>query len=200
MHNKLCSTLLMLACAALLSACATSSGPRSSAPVAAYSEVIDLTGRLSVNYQKDGAPHTLSGKFNWAQTADAVNVDLQSFLGQTVATIRVTPSTATLTQGDGPARVAGDINTLTEQALGWSLPVEGLRDWLQGYASARDGERFVASPANNQVTTADGWRLNFESWHETGAQRPAPRRIDAERSGAAGANALSLRILIDPRN
>jgi hypothetical protein len=51
-------------------------------------------------------------------------------------------------------RTASDIDTLTaQQALGWSLPVSGLRDWLQGYATGASGKRFAASPANNSVFT-----------------------------------------------
>lgn len=183
----------------LLSACAT--GPRSQVSVADYREAIDLTGRLSVNYEKDGKLETLSGKFTWVQTAGAVDVSLADPLGRTVAKITVTPSAATLTQTDGVARSAPDIDTLTAQTLGWSLPVSGLREWLQGYATGADGKRFAASPANNSVVTRDGWKLTFVSWQAQGpgqsAAKPVPKRIDAERSATATADALALRIVVD---
>lgn len=188
-----------LACAALLSACATTTPGTtpSSASVAQYRDAIDLSGRLSVNYYKDGAPETLSGKFTWSQTPAAVDVSLASPLGQTIARIKVTPESATLTQGERPPRVAKDIDSLTAQALGWSMPVSGLRDWLQGYATAADGQRFAASPANNKVTTPDGWSLTFVSWQDEQGAHPVPKRIDAQRAASVSSGELGLRIVID---
>ncbi|HEY0490467.1 MAG TPA: outer membrane lipoprotein LolB [Telluria sp.] len=191
--------LVVSGCAAiLLTACATTAPTSmSQAPVAAYRDVIDLAGRLSVNYEKDGKPETLSGKFNWSQNRDRIDVALASPLGQTLAKISVTPQAATLTQTDGAPRVAKDIDTLTAETLGWSLPVSGLRDWLQGYATAPGGKRFAASPASNTVTTADGWRLTFVSWQDETAAQPVPKRIDAERPATATTEPLAIRIVID---
>lgn len=198
MNKQRLLTALASACAALLMAgCATTPATMSQAPVAAYRDSIDLNGRLSVNYQKDGKPETLSGKFSWSQKGDHVDVSLASPLGQTLAKITVTPDSATLTQTDKAPRVARDIDTLTAQTLGWSLPVSGLRDWLQGYATAPGGKRFTASPASNTVTTADGWRLTFVSWQDAAAAQPVPKRIDAERSATATSDELAIRIVID---
>jgi len=124
-------------------------------------------------------------------------VTLLSPLGQTIAAIKVTPQAATLTQGGHAPRVAADIDSLTAQTLGWSLPVSGLRDWLQGYATRADGARFAASPAANRVTTPDGWRLTFVSWQDPAAAHPVPKRIDAERAASAASGQLALRIVID---
>ncbi|HEX8610364.1 MAG TPA: outer membrane lipoprotein LolB [Telluria sp.] len=190
---------LLLACAAVLSACTTPDANLSKESVAAYRDAIELNGRLTVNYQKDGQTETLTGKFNWVQTPAAVNVSLASPLGQTIATITVTPESATLVQGDRAPRVARDIDTLTAQTLGWSLPVSGLRDWLQGYATGAGGQRFAASPAANTVTTADGWRLTFVSWQDPSAARPVPKRIDVARAASATVEAMEIRIVIDPQ-
>jgi outer membrane lipoprotein LolB len=188
--------LLAAACAlTTLAGCAA----LSPAPVAAYREQVELSGRLSVIYQKGGQPESLSGRFSWAQTPARVDLSLDSPLGQTVARISVTPQAATLTQAGQAPRTAPDIDTLSAQTLGWSLPVSGLRDWLQGYATGAGGARFVASPANNSVTTADGWRLRFVSWQDEAAARPQPKRIDAERSAGPDASEMTLRIVLDPQ-
>jgi outer membrane lipoprotein LolB len=189
--------LLPVLAFALLSACATTSGPRSQAAVGAYRDAIDLSGRLLVNFEKDGKPDTISVKFTWTQTAAAVDASLLSPTGQTVAKINVTPQAATLTQGGRAPRVARDIDALTAQALGWALPVSGMRDWLQGYATQAGGKRFAASPANNTVTTADGWTLTFVSWQDEQAATPMPKRIDAQRPASAGSGELALRIVLD---
>lgn len=185
--------------AGLLSAC-TTTGPLSTSKVADYRDTIDLAGRIGVNYDRDGTPESLSGKFTWAQTPQEVNVALISPLGQTLATIKVTPTAATLTQTDRAPKVAADIDSLTAQALGWPLPVSGLRDWLQGYALDANGQRFAASPASNQVTTRDGWKVTFVNWQDETVARPVPKRIDAERSATLSTGALTIRIVVDTRS
>jgi len=170
--------------------------------VAPYRQQVELTGRLNVTYQKNDKPESATVNFNWQQTAQRTDVTLYTPLGSTLATIAVTPQEAVLTQSDKAPRRASDIDTLSAQLLGWSLPVSGLRDWLQGYADGADGQRFVASPQNNSVTTRDGWRLRYVSWQDAGQNTtgalPQPRRIDAERTTSAQADAVSLRIVLDP--
>ena len=186
-----------------LAGCATSNANlvHPNAALGAYRDAIDLDGHLSVNYQKDGQRQSLTGNFTWIQRPGRIEVSLASPLGQTIAEISVTPQAATLTQSNRPARVARDIDTLSAQALGWQLPVSGLRDWLQGYATDAQGKRFVASPAHDSVVTSDGWRLHFVSWQDAqagGAPVLAPRVIDAARGSAANGDALDIRIALNP--
>jgi outer membrane lipoprotein LolB len=190
--------LTLLAIAAALAGCATSSANLSDVTVGAYRDSIDVSGRLSVNYQKDGQPGSVTGNFNWMQRPGRIDVSLASPLGQTIAKISVTPQEAVLTQGARAPRVAPDIDTLSAQALGWTLPVSGLRDWLQGYAQDADGKRFAASPAHSSVVTRDGWRLRFVSWQDGAGAHPQPRRIDAERGAPLTSDEVAIRIVIDP--
>jgi len=190
---------------ATLAGCATTStvptGPASTATVGAYRETVALTGRLAVTYMKDNQPQSINGNFTWNQQPGRVEVSLASPLGQTLANIVVTPQAATLTQAGKPPREASDIDALTAQALGWPLPVAGLRDWLQGYATDAQGKRFAASPAHDTVVTQDGWRLRFVAWQEAGqtsAAAPMPRRVDATRSTTSVGDELAIRIVIDP--
>lgn len=175
----------LAAIGAVLTGCASTSPNLSHASVAPYRDTLSLAGTLSVNYEKDGKPASITGKFDWQQTPDRVDVSLATPLGQTLAQISVTPGSATLTQAEHPPRVAKDIDSLTTESLGWSLPVSGLRDWMQGYATGADGARFIASPANNSVTTKDGWHLRYVSWQDDRAAIPQPKRVDADREGLA---------------
>ena len=185
--------------ALLLAACATTGAPPPNAPVAPYREQLELDGRLFVNFEKDGKPDTLSVKFNWQQQGPRVDVSLATPLGQTVAKISVTPQAATLTQAGRAPLTAADIDGLTQEALGWPLPVSGLRDWLQGYATGADGKRFAAAPGNHSVLTADGWQLSFVSWQDAapGAANPRPKRIDATRAASAHGGPLAIRIVLE---
>ncbi|HEV7816630.1 MAG TPA: outer membrane lipoprotein LolB [Janthinobacterium sp.] len=185
---------------ALLAACATTpTGPLPATPVAPYRDNIGLSGRLAANYEKDGKGESVSSvKFIWKQSAAGTDITLYSPLGQTVASISVMPTQATLTESGKPPRSAADIDTLSAQALGWALPVSGLREWLQGYAAAADGSRFIASQKNDSVTTRDGWRLHYVSWQDGKPDAPPqPKRIDAERSATASAAEVAIRIVID---
>jgi outer membrane lipoprotein LolB len=187
-------TILSLA---VLAGCATApSTPPSTATVAPYADTVQFDGRLSVNYLRSGKQESISGKFAWRQSAARTDVTLASPLGQTIATIAVTPGEATLKEGNNPPRSAADVDTLSAQVLGWPLPVSGLRDWLQGYAVGADGRRVAASPAQPKVTTRDGWELEFVSWQE-GATPPKPRRIDARRGAGGDVESIDIRIVID---
>lgn len=192
--------LSLFVLAAALAGCATTAtqpAGTTAAAVAPYRDTIELTGRLQVTYQKDGQPGSTNGGFEWSQRPGQIDVAFLSPLKQTVATISVTPQGATLTEAGRAPRTASDIDTLSAQALGWALPVSGLRDWLQGYATGADGKRFIASPANNSVYTKDGWRLRFVSWQAGKDGAPMPRNIVAERAASAGSE-LAIQIILDP--
>jgi outer membrane lipoprotein LolB len=182
--------------ALVLTGCATTTN-LSTAPVAAYRDTIELNGKIAVNFQNGEHP-PVNGKFTWTQRPGRVDVAVFDPFNQTVAEISVTPDAATLTQPKREPRTAKDIDTLTQQTLGWTLPVAGLRDWLQGYAVDAQGKRFAASPANNNVVTRDGWRLRFVDWQQ-GTATPMPRVIKAERS-TAGNGELSINIAILPES
>jgi outer membrane lipoprotein LolB len=179
-----------------LTGCATTTN-LSTTPVAAYRDTIELNGKIAVNFQNNEHP-PVNGKFTWTQRPGRVDVAVFDPFNQTVAEISVTPDAATLTQPKREPRTAKDIDTLTQQTLGWTLPVAGLRDWLQGYAVDAQGKRFAASPANNNVVTRDGWRLRFVDWQQ-GTATPMPRVIKAERS-TAGNGELSINIAILPES
>jgi outer membrane lipoprotein LolB len=184
--------ILSLCAAAVLAGCASMpAGPVAALP--AYREVAELAGRLHVTFSKDGAQESLSGNFSWQQQPGKIDVDISNPLGQTVARISVTPGQATLIQSDKTPRMAPDIDVLTAQTLGWQLPVAGLKDWLQGYATDAQGQRFAAAPGKDTVTTNDGWKLRFVGWHPNGS----PKRVDATRLAAAQVDELVLRIIVD---
>ncbi len=202
-YSRSCLAPLVLGAAlALLSGCATTSAPRSSVPVAPYRAALDLSGRIAINYSKDGKSESLSGKFTWQQSAARTEVGLISPTGQTVAVISLTPSSATLTQSGKAPRSAADLDSLMHETLGWSLPVSGLREWLQGHAVTADGKPFEASPAHDSVVTRDGWKLDYLSWQDPpgngAAAVPQPKRIDVTRLARGDVDEMAIRIVIDP--
>jgi outer membrane lipoprotein LolB len=189
--------------ALLLTSCAELSPSTSNRqqPTSQYRESIDIGGRLTVRYQHDGENESLHGNFNWSQTDKRTTITLSSPLGQTLALIEVTPEMTVLTQNGKPRRMAPDPDALTELALGWTLPIAGMRDWLQGVAIDANGRRFIASSKSESsatVSTQDGWRIQYVSWQDTEGNPASnrPKRIDLARN-TTQAGDVSIKLVID---
>ena len=184
---------------ALLAGCANMAPlPTTSARTSEPTATIDLGGRLSVRYQRNGSEEAIHGSFSWSQSANRTLVTLMSPLGQTLATIEISPGEAILTQAGQPVRRATDPDALAAEALGWPLPVAGLRDWLQGRATDANGQQVIASPdSTTPILTRDGWTLQYGSWDTDGPTGTVhPKRIDLARTTQAAGN-VAIRIVID---
>jgi outer membrane lipoprotein LolB len=193
-----------------LSGCSTLTPPSTSAAATAavggaarqYHQAIDVSGRLSIRYQQNGRDQAMHGSFTWSQDKQETVITLLSPLGQTLATINIGADRATLKQADQPLRSASDVDALTVQALGWPLPIAGLRDWLQGFGQNLAGQRFTAIPAaadSFSVTTADHWLIQYSNWQDQNNGADSyPKRIDLARN-ATQAGDVAIRIVIDSR-
>lgn len=200
--RRLGVTVAAMTLTVVIAGCSTLQGPASPAATEAarnYQQAISLSGRMSVRYQQNGREEAIHGSFTWDQQQQQTVVDLLSPLGQTLATITIKPGTATLVQSGKPPRTANDVDTLTEAALGWPLPVSGLRDWLQGFSRRDAGGSYVAVPVNTASTlqSPDGWKISYDTWQrEDGADSSHPKRIDLSRN-TEQAGQVAIRIVID---
>ena len=183
---------LFLLALALTGACTTTlplpSGTRT------YRSDVRLGGRLSVSYRAAGKPESLQGKFLWVQRGEQVDIELLTPLGQTIARIAIAPGRARIEQSGGDVREAASIDQLTEQTLGWTLPVNGLRYWLQGFMRDARGQLTSVAPDQSGTLRGDGWKLRYMSWQADGSTA-MPKRIDFTRDTAQ--SELALRVVID---
>lgn len=161
----------------------------------AYQERLTLGGRLSVRFPQDGKPQSVQGKFLWSQQRDSTTIELYSPLGQTLARIAIEPGRAVLESARGRRRVAATADALTEQTLGWPLPVDGMRYWLQGFVRSGEHALLAATPDGNDSFDSDGWRIRVASWQQAG-DAALPKRIDLERKDIASGE-IALRLVID---
>ncbi len=164
-------------------------------PPRTYQDSINLSGRIQVQYQQNNQPQNLPGSFEWQQNKDDTRISLISPLGQTIASISQTAAGATLQQANQPLRTAEDLDSLLSDALGWPLPVAGLRDWLQGYMRTPDGQRKMLPAQDDQMLNTDGWRIRYVSWQDEAGQA-RPKRIDLQRY-TSRAGEVTMRIVID---
>ncbi|SOZ60163.1 Outer-membrane lipoprotein LolB [Cupriavidus taiwanensis] len=193
--------LLWLGAPLLLQACA-SVAPSRSFDVDQDAANQQYTGRFSANYVRYGRDEGVQGSFRWEEQGRNVRLDLVSPLGQTLAVVTATPSGATLDLPNQPPRNAPEVDTLMEEALGFALPVAGMRDWLHGRPTQGTPARATRDEQGRLATLAqNGWTVRYVAWQETPASRtaatPVPRRIDLARD--AGSNPLSVRLVIDPQ-
>lgn len=191
------AAIAMAFCISLLAGCTTLTAPEYAASTSQrdYIDVLELDGRLSAQYKKGEQDEAIHVSFGWKQRKDFSSITILSPLGQMLAAIEIRPDSAVLIQPGKPPRYAADVNALAEQALGWPLPVAGLRNWLQGFATNTQHQPFIASPTNTQVTTSDGWHLQYQSWQNEAAQM-RPKRIDLERQ-TEQAGKVMIRIVLD---
>ena len=107
----------------------------------------ELAGRIAVRYRDDAG----SGNITWRHGVRSDEMLLTSPFGQGIARLVRRDNEITLTAQDGREFKAADAESLTEQVLGFRLPLRGLADWVRG--------RPTAAPAPTQRRNDDAGRL-----------------------------------------
>lgn len=154
-----------------------------------------IEGRMSVHYTDlaSGKGDASSGKFVWTTDGDMLELSLLDPLGQTVALIRSDPRRSSIVFRDGRKVDGATPEALTEETLGWTLPLSGLRDWLDG----RPGPTSPVTRLDDGRIRQDGWTIRFV--REDGAPPDAlPKRIDLAYPGPPAA--IELRLVVDQRS
>lgn len=125
-----------------------------------------LRGRIGVQTNSKG----FSGSLQWQHNSTDDNIILYSPLGSQVASISKTPDQVTLIDASGKSYSAVDAETLTQETLGWKLPLAGLADWSIG--------RPTSSPVQNSVWNEqglltnldqDGWKIEYSNYEQQGS-------------------------------
>jgi outer membrane lipoprotein LolB len=119
-----------LAAALLLSACAA---PR---PPGAVGEAF-WSGRLALRLEST-PPQSFSAGFDLRGSAQAGELQLNSPLGTTLASVRWSPQGAELRQG-GQFERRDSLDELTTEISGTALPVVALFGWLRGDSTVAAG-------------------------------------------------------------
>ena len=159
-------TAARLSCAAaiafLLAACAAPQFRESAGNV-----VFELTGRIAVKYRDEAA----SGNVAWRHSGDADEMLITSPLGGGIGRIVRTKDLVTLTTSEGHDVSARDAEALTEQVLGFRIPLAGLADWVRGRAGP--GEAVAHKDAEGRLAELEqsGWKIEYLAWSEGLPQR-----------------------------
>ena len=131
--------------------------------------------------QVDAAPGTparnVSAAFELEGDADRGRLDLSTPLGSIMAQARWAPGSVVLATPQGEQTFA-DLDALTREALGDSVPVQALFDWLRG-------RPWPGAPSVLNVTPAEpgflqlGWSVDLARFGEAwvAARRDAPPSV-----------------------
>ena len=140
-------------------------------------------GRFSVRYvDQNGQTRNAYGNFDWQEQGDTVTLQLLNPFGQTLAIITSSPSAATLELPNRQPMTADDVGTLMHNALGFSLPVEGLRYWLQPSPAPTSHAKTVPDPhvqSRLKEIDQDGWTIQYLSYAD--APETGVKRVDLTR-------------------
>jgi len=179
---------LSLALPLLLAACA--SVPP--APPAPLGEVrgdppFELSGRLAV---RDGE-RSLTANLRWQFDGGADRLSLSGPLGIGAVEIVRSPGGVVFRDSRGERR-APDAQALMLEALGFALPLEGLRFWVRGQGGPGVRGEGVERDARGRLAAfaEDGWTVTIPAYSPD-PLAALPRRLDVQ------ARDLRLRLVID---
>jgi len=142
-------------------------------------------GRFAVQYvDQNGQQRNAYGNFDWRENDSTVTLELLNPLGQTLAIVTSTPADATLELPNRQPLTADNVSTLMQQALGFALPVEGLRYWLQPSVAPSSHAHTAADPQDPSRLAQieqDGWTIDYIAYADapaTGVKRVNLTRED----------------------
>lgn len=155
------------ALAALLAALASCAQLERSAPEAPQFE---LHARLAARYRDE----SFTGALAWRHGQRSDEMLITSPLGAGVARIVREGDAVTLTTAEPREYRAADAEALTEQALGFRLPLAGLADWVRGQAA--ESPRAIQHFEDGRLKTLEqgGWKIEYQAYE---GERPARMRL-----------------------
>jgi outer membrane lipoprotein LolB len=128
----------------LLAGCASLPPPQGTpSPLATQAD--SWSGRMSLQVEED-PPRQYSAAFELSGDARAGELRLSSPFGQVLALAQWQAGEATLQRGD-QRHSYPDLDALTRELLGATVPVGALFDWLRG-----------------RPTVVDGWQVDLSEW------------------------------------
>ena len=143
----------------LLAACASVAPPQ-----AAREGEFAVVGRVAVRYGDEAA----SGRVAWRHSDSDDSLLISTPLGQGIAEITRRDGVYTLVTSDRQRFTATDPEQLTEQALGYALPLGGLPDWLRGRAHPDAPAQTRYDGKQLAELRQQGWTIEYLAYDDGG--------------------------------
>jgi outer membrane lipoprotein LolB len=121
----------------------------------------ELAGRLAARYGNEA----FSGNLEWRHARDADEMLITSALGAGVARLVREGNSIVLTTAEPKEYRAADAETLTEEVLGFRLPLGGLADWVRGRPSNPQTARIEYDEGGRVRTLQErGWTIEYQEY------------------------------------
>jgi len=148
----------------------------------------ELSGRINVRVEKDAYP----GRVRWQHTEHTDELWFYTPVGTTVAHLRQDETGALLVNSDGHEYRAATLRELTNEILGWDLPLDALPFWVRGVEwpeAAKPTEEFDDRGQLKNLNQA-GWQITYLDWAPADV-KGLPSKLDLQ------GERLRLRLLIE---
>lgn len=121
----------------------------------------NILGRISIQDEKQ----SFSGSFRWQHLAISDEILLFTPLGQAVAEITKDDEGVRLITSKLEAFYATDVENLTQEILGWRMPLNGLQYWIQGtHSPITAAEKDLDNKDRIVAIRQDGWHIHYNSF------------------------------------
>ena len=131
----------------------------------ARQERFELDGRIAVHYRNDSS----TAMIHWQHKPEIDQLVLSSPLGQTLSALTRDKHGVSLVDSAQKTHHAENVESLTEQLLGWKLPLENLSYWIVGNAVPGQSYQVQQDAAHGLVQlTQSGWVVTYSRWQQVG--------------------------------
>jgi outer membrane lipoprotein LolB len=121
----------------------------------------DLSGRLAARYGNEA----FTGNIAWRHAKSADEMLITSSLGAGVARIVRDGDSVVLTTAEPREYRARDAETLTEEVLGFRLPLAGLADWVRGRPSDQAAAKtHYDEQGRLRLLEERGWKVDYQEY------------------------------------
>lgn len=125
----------------------------------------ELAGRIAARYKEEAA----SGNVAWRHARVSDELLITTPVGSTVARVVRNGNEVVLTTAEQREYRANDAEALTEQVLGFRIPLAGLSEWVRG--RALDGPPVaVVRDKDGRLATLEqnGWSVEYQEFRADG--------------------------------
>lgn len=122
----------------------------------------DLSGRLAVRYGNEA----FSGNLAWRHAGSSDELLITSALGAGVARLVREGERTVLTTAEPREYRGRDPEALTQEVLGFRLPVAGLADWVRGRAADGDAKAQYGDDGRLRSLEQAGWTIEYLEYQE----------------------------------
>ena len=135
-------------------------------------------GRFALRTARDA----LNARIQWRQDGDEYRIRLGGLIGEAALEIRGGPAGVELLDRDG-VHHADSPESLLQERLGWSFPLQGLRYWVLGITApgAAVGRLDLDRQGRPVLLRQSGWRIVYRRYSEVG-DLDLPERLDIDRA------------------